>query len=56
VPAELSDDRVAEEDFRGEGQAKLFDEYRYFFYITNDRTSTARRWCFAPMTAATRRT
>lgn len=23
------------------GQEKLFEEYRYFFYITNDRTSTA---------------
>ena len=23
------------------GQEKLFEEYRYFFYITNDRASTA---------------
>jgi hypothetical protein len=26
-----------------QGQEKLFEEYRYFFYITNDRTSTAER-------------
>jgi len=25
------------------GQEKLFEEYRYFFYITNDRTSTAEQ-------------
>jgi hypothetical protein len=25
------------------GQDKLFEEYRYFFYITNDRDSTARQ-------------
>ena len=25
------------------GQDKLFEEYRYFFYITNDTTSTARQ-------------
>jgi hypothetical protein len=26
-----------------EGQNKLFEEYRYFFYITNDRSSTAKQ-------------
>jgi hypothetical protein len=28
------------------GQEKLFDEWRYFFYITNDRTSTAEQIVF----------
>jgi len=28
------------------GQEKLFEEYRYFFYITNDRTSTAQQIVF----------
>lgn len=28
------------------GQEKLFEEYRYFFYITNDRTSTAEQIVF----------
>jgi hypothetical protein len=28
------------------GQDKLFEEYRYFFYITNDRTSTAEQVVF----------
>jgi hypothetical protein len=28
------------------GQDKLFEEYRYFFYITNDRTSTAQQVVF----------
>ena len=28
------------------GQEKLFDEYRYFFYITNDRESTAEQIVF----------
>jgi hypothetical protein len=26
-----------------QGQARLFEEYRYFFYITNDRTSSAEQ-------------
>jgi hypothetical protein len=26
-----------------QGQERLFEEYRYFFYITNDRTSSAER-------------
>jgi hypothetical protein len=30
-----------------QGQEKLFDEYRYFFYITNDRTSTAEQIIFS---------
>jgi hypothetical protein len=29
-----------------QGQEKLFEEYRYFFYITNDRDSTAERIVF----------
>jgi hypothetical protein len=29
-----------------QGQEKLFDEYRYFFYITNDRASTAEQIVF----------
>jgi hypothetical protein len=29
------------------GQEKLFDEYRYFFYITNDRTSSAEEIVFS---------
>ena len=29
-----------------QGQEKLFEEYRYFFYITNDRTSSAERIVF----------
>jgi hypothetical protein len=29
------------------GQEKLFDEYRYFFYITNDRSSTAEQIVFS---------
>ena len=28
------------------GQEKLFEEYRYFFYITNDRASTAEQIVF----------
>jgi hypothetical protein len=28
------------------GQEKLFEEYRYFFYISNDRTSTAEQIVF----------
>ncbi|GIW75156.1 MAG: hypothetical protein KatS3mg104_0219 [Phycisphaerae bacterium] len=29
-----------------EGELKLFDEYRYFFYITNDRTSSCEQIVF----------
>jgi hypothetical protein len=29
-----------------EGQDRLFEEYRYFFYITNDRASTAEEIVF----------
>ena len=29
------------------GQLRLFDEYRYFFYITNDRTKTAEEVVFS---------
>jgi hypothetical protein len=29
------------------GQEKLFEEYRYFFYITNDRTSSAEQIVFS---------
>ena len=29
-----------------EGEVKLFDEYRYFFYITNDRLSTPQQIVF----------
>jgi hypothetical protein len=29
------------------GQEKLFEEYRYFFYITNDRSSTAEEIVFS---------
>jgi hypothetical protein len=29
------------------GQLRLFEEYRYFFYITNDRTKTAEEVVFA---------
>ena len=39
-----------------EGQMRLFEEYRYFFYITNDREMTAERSCFRPMIVATRKT
>ena len=38
------------------GQKRLFEEYRYFFYITNDREMTAEESCFRPTTAVTRRT
>ena len=39
------------------GQMRLFEEYRYFFYITNDRDDCRpRRSCSRPTTAATRRT
>ena len=37
------------------GQLRLFEEYRYFFSITNDRDLSAGTWCFWPMTAVTRR-
>jgi hypothetical protein len=30
-----------------QGQEKLFEEYRYFFYITNDRASTAEEVVFS---------
>jgi hypothetical protein len=30
-----------------QGQMRLFEEYRYFFYITNDRTRTAEEIVFA---------
>jgi len=30
-----------------QGQEKLFEEYRYFFYITNNRTSTAEEIIFS---------
>ena len=30
-----------------QGQEKLFEEYRYFFYITNDRARTAQEVVFA---------
>ncbi len=30
-----------------EGQEKLFEEYRYFFYITNDRVSSAEQIVFS---------
>ncbi len=30
-----------------QGQLRLFEEYRYFFYITNDRTKTAEEIVFA---------
>ena len=29
------------------GEIRLFDDYRYFFYLTNDRTSTAAEIVFA---------
>ena len=29
------------------GQQRLFEEYRYFFYITNDRTSSAEQIVFS---------
>ena len=38
------------------GQMVLFEEYRYFFYITNDRTTPASEIVFWPTTGATRRT
>ena len=39
------------------GEARLFDEIRYFFYLTNDREGRRREiWCSRPTTAATRRT
>ena len=38
------------------GQMRLFEEYRYFFYITNDRERRPRRSSSRPMIAATRRT
>ncbi len=31
----------------GKGQMRLFEEYRYFFYITNDRTMTAEEVVFS---------
>ena len=30
-----------------QGQMRLFEEYRYFFYITNDRTKTAEEIIFS---------
>ena len=39
------------------GEQLLFDEIRYFFYLTNDREcARPPRWCSRPTTAATRRT
>ena len=39
------------------GQVRLFEEYRYFFFITNDRATGGRaRWCSRPTAVATRRT
>ena len=29
------------------GQLRLFEEYRYFFYITNDRTRSAEQIVFS---------
>jgi hypothetical protein len=37
------------------GQRRLFEEYRYFFYITNDRELTAEEIVFRPTIAATRK-
>ncbi len=31
----------------GKGQRRLFEEYRYFFYITNDRKMTAEEVVFS---------
>ena len=31
----------------GKGQLRLFEEYRYFFYITNDREMTAEEVVFS---------
>ena len=39
-----------------QGQMRLFEEYRYFFSITNDRVTPADRSCSRPTIAATRRT
>ena len=38
------------------GQLRLFEEYRYFFYITNDRETTAEEIVFSANDAATRKT
>ena len=38
------------------GEAWLFDDLRYFFYITNDGNPRRRRSSCRPMIAATRRT
>lgn len=39
-----------------QGQDKLFEEYRYFFYITNDRTSSAEQIIFTATPAVIRKT
>ena len=39
-----------------EGQMRLFEEYRYHFYITNDRKMTAEEVVSRLMIAATRKT
>ena len=40
-----------------QGDQRLFDQIRYFFYLTNDHdTAAARRSCSWRMTGATRRT
>ena len=39
---ELSGDRRPQDSRWRQGQMRLFEEYRYFFYITNDRSDSGR--------------
>ena len=39
-----------------EGQVKLWDDVRYFFYITNRSDLSAAKWCGCAMSGATRKT
>ena len=39
-----------------EGQMRMFEEYQYFFYITNDRQLSTEDVVFRPMTAAIKKT
>ena len=56
VHAALPGRRAQEESVRRAGRARLFDEIRYCFYITNDATCRATRSCARPGSAVTRRT
>ena len=47
LPPKLSGDRRAQAAGTDKGQMRLFEEYRYFFYITNDRVTPADEIVFS---------